>query len=842
MKILAIDGNSLLNRAYYGVRDLKTIDGTPTNAVYGFLTVWEKIDKELSPDMVAVAFDRKEPTFRHQAYEGYKANRHGMPDDLAQQLPLTKELITLLGGHVVEKAGFEADDILGTIARLSVEQGFDCVIATGDRDSLQLVQDGVTVRLSTNKEAIFYDSKRVFEQYGVTPKELVDVKALMGDSSDNIPGVKGIGEKTALQIIANYHSIAAIFDDPASLDIPKRAKNLLSQEAAKQQAQMSYKLGKIVTDVPIEQDVKAFMRKQPDQEGLQCFYEKLAFKKFLKKMDASTQPQKQTISMSTLKNPSAKEAQNHLDTCETIDFLLQKNLLIHANDCIIEYTEDVLKNFKTLVCNSPKPKRTDKVKELYTLCLQEGFHCEKITLSVDLAAYLLDSLQKEDTIGATIQKYDIPAMEDETYREISALRPLCDRLTSALQEEKLDSLLQQIELPLSLALAKMEIAGIGADRNGIEAFGNELEQKIQTLTQEIYDLAGEPFNIQSTKELGMILFQKLALPTFKKTKTGYSTNVDVLEKLIKYHPIAEKVLAYRKYAKLHSTYIVGLNKEIAADGRIHSKFRQTETRTGRISSTEPNLQNIPIRTEEGSQIRKFFVAKKGYMLLDADYSQIELRLLAHIAQDKRMIEAFQNGEDIHAATASEVFGIASAFLPAELRRRAKAINFGIVYGIGAYSLSQDIGVSIQQAKEYIQNYLAKFPGVRDYMHDIVEQARAEGMVRTLYGRLRRIPEITSKNSNMRSFGERVALNTPIQGSAADIIKIAMVAVQKRLEEEALDAAIVLQVHDELLVEASMSDADRAGAILQYEMEHAASLSVPLAVEVSSGQSWFDAKG
>lgn len=842
MKILAIDGNSLLNRAYYGVRDLKTVDGTPTNAVYGFLTVWEKMDKELEPDMIAVAFDRKEPTFRHQAYEGYKANRHGMPDDLAQQLPLTKELITLLGGHVVEKAGFEADDILGTIARLSVAQGFDCVIATGDRDSLQLVQDGVTVRLSTNKEAILYDSQRVIEQYGVTPKELIDVKALMGDSSDNIPGVKGIGEKTALQIIANYHSIAAVFDNPASLDIPKRAKNLLSQETAKQQAQMSYQLGKIVTDVPIEQNIKAFMRKQPDQEGLQRFYQKLAFKKFLKKMDGAVQPKKQTISMPTLKNPSTKEAQNHLNACETIDFLLQKNLLIHAKDCIIEYTEDVLENFKTLVCDSPKPKRTDKVKELYTLCLQEGLACEKIILSVDLAAYLLDSLQKEDTIGATIQKYDIPAMEDETYREISALRPLCDRLTGALQQEKLDSLLQQIELPLSLALAKMEIAGIGADRNGIETFGNELEQKIQTLTQEIYDLAGEPFNIQSTKELGTILFQKLALPTFKKTKTGYSTNVDVLEKLIKYHPIAEKVLAYRKYAKLHSTYIVGLDKEIAADGRIHSKFRQTETRTGRISSTEPNLQNIPIRTEEGSQIRKFFVAKKGYLLLDADYSQIELRLLAHIAQDKRMIEAFQNGEDIHAATASEVFGIDPAFLPAELRRRAKAINFGIVYGIGAYSLSQDIGVSIQQAKEYIQNYLAKFPGVRDYMHDIVEQAKAEGMVRTLYGRLRRIPEITSKNSNMRSFGERVALNTPIQGSAADIIKIAMVAVQKRLEEEALDAAIVLQVHDELLVEASMSHADRAGAILQYEMEHAASLSVPLAVEVSSGQSWFDAKG
>lgn len=850
MKVLAVDGNSILNRSYYGVRNLSNSKGVPTNAVFGFFNVMDKMIKEVEPDCVAVAFDLSAPTFRHKQYDGYKAGRKGMPEELAVQLPVTKELIQLFGYHIVECEGFEADDIMGTFARLCREQNAECVIATGDRDNLQLVGDGVTVRLATNKEAILFDTDKIVEEYGVTPPELIEVKALMGDSSDSIPGVKGIGEKTALSLVSKYHSVSYILDHAQELDATTRVKNLLSAEGARELAEMSRMLGTIVDNAPIDGDLSHYAVGPRDDAGLYRIFSELELKKFLERYhlqpegEPAPAPEKQPERhFIVLQNPPAEQIAQQLG--DTVDFLYSEGLLLlNLGDTIVEYNFDAESAFRALVLQNDRPKRTHGAKELYKRCFAEGEQLTNLVFSTDLAAYLLDALAKGYALGGLIEKYlpDFNCNVEERYREIAAFPALCDTLNKQLTEWEMGSLLHDIELPLSEVLANMENKGFQVDVAGVRAFGEMLQVEIERLTQEIYGYAGEEFNINSTRELGAILFDKLGLPTGKKTKTGYSTNVDVLEKLIPKHPIAELVLEYRKLTKLSSTYVTGLLKVTGPDQRVHSVFRQTETRTGRISSTEPNMQNIPIRTELGSQMRKFFVAKPGCVLLDADYSQIELRILAHISNDSRMIAAFREGADIHTATASQVFGVPAEVLPAELRRRAKAINFGIVYGIGAYSLSQDINVSVAEAKEYIENYLHTYSGVRQYMNDIVESSAKSGFVKTMFGRVRHLPEITSSNHNTKAFGERVALNTPIQGTAADIIKIAMVKVYRRLKEEGLSAQLILQVHDELLIEVSKADAPRAKGILKEEMEHAADLSVPLSVDVSEGENWYDAKG
>lgn len=851
MKVLAVDGNSILNRSFYGVRNLSNSKGVPTNAVFGFFNVMDKMIKEVEPDCVAVAFDLSAPTFRHKQYDGYKANRKGMPEELAVQLPVTKELIQLFGYHIVECEGFEADDIMGTFARICREQSAECVIATGDRDNLQLVGDGVTVRLATNKEAILFDTDKIAEEYsGVTPKELIEVKALMGDSSDNIPGVKGIGEKTALSLVAKYHSVSYILDHAQELDATTRVKNLLSAQGARELAELSRTLGTIVDNAPIDEELSHYRTGARDDARLYEIFSELELKKFLERYHlqpggepAPVREKQPAHSFAVLQNPPAEEVRQKLG--DTVDFLYDGGLLLlNLGDAIAEYNFNAQAAFEEIVLTSELPKRTHGAKELYKRCFAEGETLKNLVFSTDLAAYLLDALAKGYALSGLIDKY-LPGFEsdvEDRYRDIAAFPSLCDALAKELTSWEMGSLLHDIELPLSEVLANMENEGFQVNVAGIREFGEMLQIEIDRITREIYDLAGEEFNINSTRELGGILFDKLGLPTGKKTKTGYSTNVDVLEKLIPKHPIAGLVLEYRKLAKLNSTYVTGLLKVTGPDERVHSVFRQTETRTGRISSTEPNMQNIPIRTELGSQMRKFFVARPGCVLLDADYSQIELRILAHISGDQHMIKAFREGADIHTATASQVFGVPPEVLPAELRRRAKAINFGIVYGIGAYSLSQDINVSVAEAKEYIDNYLRTYSGVRQYMEDIIGSSSKSGYVKTMFGRVRHLPEIQSSNHNTKAFGERVALNTPIQGTAADIIKIAMVKVYRRLKEEKLSAQLILQVHDELLIEVAEADAPRAKKILKEEMENAAALSVPLSVDVSEGQNWYDAKG
>lgn len=843
MKLLAIDGNSILNRSFYGVHGLTTATGIPTGAVYGFYHIFDKMVREVSPDAIVAAFDVKEPTFRHKEYPNYKANRHKMPDDLAIQLPYTKEMLTYLGCTILEAPGYEADDILGTLARLATESGNECVIATGDRDSLQLVNDRVTVRLATNKEAVLYDVAKIKESYGVSPKELIEVKALMGDSSDNIPGVKGIGEKSALSLISQYHTIDAVFSQLDDLKTTTRIRNLLHADDAKALAFLSRKLGTINCDVPIENDLTQYQKKPTDHDRLLQLFQKLEFRKLVEKLTPKEQMtpaanEPEVPPPIKIENPPIEKAKQLLAPCKTIDFIFWEDSLILAADHrqLIRYTSDIPEAFGELISKSDQPKRTANAKEAFRYCLDQNLPLENLRFSADLAGYLINCLERDHSLPALKQRY-LP----------NAALPACfpqlfDQLEVQLEQLSLTKLNREIELPLALVLSDMERLGVQIDADGLTAFGDELQTAITAITSEIYQIIGETFNLNSPKELGHILFETLSLPHGKKTKLGYSTNAEILEKIIDYHPVVPKILEYRMLTKLYSTYVVGLLKLRTSDGRIHTLFKQTETRTGRISSADPNLQNIPIRNQLGSHLRRFFTARDGYRLIDADYSQIELRLLAHIADDQRLIAAFQNGEDIHTATASEVFGLPIDRVPSELRRRAKTINFGIVYGMSAYSLGQDLGVSVGEARNYIERYNRTYSGVRDYMEQTVKESRETGQVRTLFGRLRPLPEIRSTSARLCAFGERVARNTPIQGAAADIIKIAMIRIYHRLKEEQLDAHLLLQVHDELLVEAAVSDIPAARKVVQEEMEHAVQLKVPLAVDLSEGDSWYDAKG
>lgn len=834
MKLLVIDGNSILNRAFYGIRLLTNKKGVYTNAITGFFNIFLKLKANFAPDSIAVAFDLKAPTFRHKLYDGYKANRKGMPEELAMQLPYVKEILTAMGVPMVTLEGYEADDLIGTLSHAADLAGAECVIATGDRDSFQLITDKVSVNLAGNKEDVFYTPEKIREVYGVEPKQMIEVKALMGDTSDNIPGVKGIGEKTALNLIQNYNTVSNIYDNIDNLTISDSVRKKLAE--GKETAFLSRDLGTICLEAPIDTNPDSYKTTCGDQKRLAEILTELEMFTLLKKMN---------ISKSEL--DAAKEqlaAKERLEKAETVDVQLdprQDDLILYGGQLVVckNKTASILLPLEEKeYLESDTPKRTFSVKELWSYALERGYSVNNVVFDSTLAAYLLNVNANEYSLERLCGQYNVPL--PESYEQLGeCLFALNTQLFRQLTKENMTNLLTEIEIPLAEVLSNMERDGVMLDSTGLELFGEGLLEDAKRLEQEIYDLAGEKFNIGSPKQLGVILFEKLQLPYGKKTKTGYSTNADVLESLADKHPIINKISEYRALTKLHSTYVTGLLKAVCPDGRIHSTFKQTETRTGRISSVEPNIQNIPVRTELGKNMRKFFVAKRGYKLVDADYSQIELRVLAHISDDKIMQEAFASGDDIHAITASQVFNQPLQWVTPQMRSSAKAVNFGIVYGIGAFSLSKDIGVSVAEAKRYIEAYLEKYSGVDRYMKQTVEDAKEKGYVSTMMGRKRFIPEINASNKIAAAAAARIAMNTPIQGTAADIIKLAMIKVFRRLKQENINARLILQVHDELIVEAEEGCADRAAELLKEEMENCVKLAVPLIVDAETGNSWYE---
>ncbi len=853
MKLLVLDGNSIINRAFYGIKLLTTKDGRYTNAIYGFMNIFYKLCDELHPDSVAFAFDLKAPTFRHKMYDEYKAGRKPMPPELAEQMPVLKDLLRALGYKIVTKEGYEADDILGTLA-FSCKDGDECYIATGDRDSLQLVGDNVKVLLASTKmgrpETNIYDVKRIKDDYGVTPHQLIDIKALMGDSSDNIPGVSGVGQKTAQSLISELGSIQNIYDNIDTIDIRETLRNKLKND--KDSAFMSYKLGEICKSVPIETDYSFYVPDEGDKGEALSILRSLEMYKLIDKIGLNTVTYDAKPENTTVKEYKRVNSLNA--------FLLKANKLYFVysvkdgrfeslaacnGDDICEVNtenDSEVEAFINILEDENTEKYTFNIKPLYAYAFSHGFEIKNVKMDLMLAAYLLNPSAKDYDIEKLAAEYNVYYEADGGFSALSeTVYPLTVKLSALLEERDQTELLSNIELPLAEVLASMEKIGVKVDKNGIEAFGDMLGERIKGLQSRIYELAGEEFNINSPKQLGEILFVKLAIPTKKKTKSGFSTNAEVLEKLADEYEIVKFILEYRTYTKLKSTYCDGLLKEIAADGRIHSTFNQTETRTGRISSTEPNLQNIPVRTELGREMRKFFIADDGKVLVDADYSQIELRVLSDIADDKAMIDAFNNGDDIHAITASQVFKMPLQMVTPLMRSRAKAVNFGIVYGIGAFSLAKDIGVSRAEADRYIKDYLHHYSGVDRYMNEVVEEAKKNGYVKTLFGRRRYLPELSSSNGMLRAFGERVARNMPIQGTAADIIKIAMIRVYTRLKEENLNARLILQIHDELIVEAPENEKTKAELIVKEEMENACKMKVLLKSDAHSGESWYDAK-
>lgn len=847
MKLMILDGNSIVNRAFYGVRMLNAPDGTPSNAVYGFTAILQRLLEEQKPEAVCVAFDLKAPTFRHLEYDAYKAQRKPMPEELAVQIPILKELLDAMGIRRYELEGYEADDILGTAAAVCQREGWDCAIVTGDKDSLQLISAGTTVcNVKTRMgqtETINYTPALFREEYGFEPERMVDLKALMGDSSDNIPGVPGVGEKTALDLIRRYGTIDNIYAGLDSLDIKAGVRKKLKE--GEESARKSYWLATIARDIPIHFVPEENLWNRDYQPSLYPLMKRLGFNKFIEKwgLEPDSAPAgRAPAGMERIDAPDAGLLRRAIEKAERVAVLPVEGLdSLEICDGERVYTaawNSLGEEYNPLLrlLFGPKTKKIGQnVKDLIGLLLKEGLPAEGFIFDTALAGYLLDATGSD----YSPQRLSARWLGGEQ-SGAEALYHLCGVLDGKLKELKMDELYYSIELPLCRVLADMEQAGFFVDRKALYEFGESLNGDIARLQEAIWGHAGHEFNINSPKQLGEVLFDQLMLPSGKKTKTGWSTNADVLEKLRGKHPIIEQVLEFRMLAKLKSTYADGLLKVISPDGRIHTSFQMTVTATGRLSSTEPNLQNIPVRRALGAQIRKMFVAAPGMTLVDADYSQIELRLLAHISGDETMREAFLSGEDFHSVTASKVFNVPLSEVTPTLRSRAKAVNFGIVYGISAFSLAQDIGVWPSEAKTYMDAYMEKYHGVRDYMKNIVVQAREDGYVSTLFGRRRELPELKSSNFNMRSFGERVALNMPIQGTAADIIKLAMVNVQKRLSAEGMKSRLILQVHDELIVECPEGEADKAAEILRQEMENAVSLAVPLTVDVHAGHSWAEA--
>ena len=866
MKLLAIDGNSILNRAYYGIKALTTKNGEFTNGIYGFLSILLKVLDEVQPEAVACAFDLHGPTFRHEMYDGYKAQRKGMPDELASQMEPLKELLDALGFTIVTCQGYEADDILGALAKACSDGGNDCVIATGDRDSLQLVGGHVSVRLATTKmgqpASTLYDRAAVMEKYGVEPPQLIDVKALMGDASDNIPGVAGIGEKTALALVSQFHDLDAVYEHLDDPSVKPGVRKKLAE--GREMAYTSRKLGEICCDAPIDAEPGHYLRGPVDQKKAAALFARLEMFKMMERWGvdpqaaageggdvppaAACEPSRPlTVSAGPADFAGRVAAAGGADVIAGLDgsgdivavaAVLPDALLLAGKDAAAE------------LLRSDAPLRVWSSKPFHRIAYKENQYIQNVKFDAELAAYLLsptsavyDPLQLAAQYGIAPRELagEVPEDFAALAGQAAVLDELCGRLAAEIAEKGQEKLLFEIEMPLARVLAGMECEGFSLDADALREYGGELDDRLEELHAGIVEYAGYDFNLNSPKQLGDVLFVKLGLPAKKRTKTGYSTNVDVLEALRPHHPIINLILEYRKLSKLKSTYVDGLLKVVGPDGRVRSTFQQTETRTGRISSTEPNLQNIPVRTEEGSKLRRFFRAREGWKLVDADYSQIELRVLADLADDENMIAAFQSGEDIHTTTAAQVFGLPEEMVTPVMRSRAKAVNFGIVYGIGAFSLSQDIGVSIAEADSYIKNYLEHYAGVRKYMEDTIKFARENGYVRTLFGRRRYLPELAASNKVTQAFGERVARNTPIQGTAADIIKIAMVRVFERLRREGLRARLILQVHDELLVEAPAEEVPAATAILKEEMEHAITLKVPLVADANVGDNWLEAK-
>ena len=827
MKLLVIDGNSILNRAFYGIRLLSNKKGMFTNAITGFFNIYLKLISAFNPDGAAVAFDLKAPTFRHKLYDGYKAGRKGMPEELAMQLPVVKELLSVMGIPVIECEGYEADDILGTLSAECEKKGYECIIATGDRDSFQLVTEKVTVNLAATKEDVLYTPEKIMEVYGVTPPQMIEVKALMGDGSDNIPGVAGIGEKTALSLIQKYHSIAEIYENIDTIEVTKSVREKLIK--GEESCRMSHTLGTICKTAPIDTEPEHYSFGKRDETRLAAMLTDLEMFTLLKKLNVG----KEAVAAAVVQAAQIQESSEEIAEIErtTADYIVVDGKLYR---CLDGKSEIVSESDYEKVLSDNSPKRTFNLKSMLSEISSE---INNVVFDSTLAAYLLNVNAAEYNLERLCTEYSV-VYDTENIPE--TLYKLNCVLYSRLKAEEMERLLTEIEIPLAYVLVSMEKYGVEVDKEALEEFGKRLTAEAEDIEQQIYVCAGEAFNISSPKQLGAILFDKLKLPSGKKTKTGYSTNAEVLEGLIGYDPIIELVLNYRTLTKLNSTYAAGLLKVIADDGRVHTTYKQTETRTGRISSAEPNIQNIPVRTELGREFRRFFVAREGYKLVDADYSQIELRLLAHISDDKNMIEAFKSGEDIHTITASQVFNQPVEWVTPEMRSSAKAVNFGIVYGIGAFSLSKDIGVSVKQADEYIKAYLAKYSGVADYMEKTTSSAKKNGYVTTMFGRRRYVPELSMSNKNVQAMGKRIAMNTPIQGTAADIIKLAMVKVYDRLKKELPEARLILQVHDELIVEAKECDAEKAAEILCEEMEKAVELSVPLIADAKIGESWYEA--
>ena len=886
-KLMLIDGNSIVNRAFYGVRPLSAPDGTPTNAVYGFLAILQKLLEDEDPDGLCVAFDRKEPTFRHQRSEAYKATRKPMPEELAAQMPVLKDVLDALGICRCELAGWEADDLLGTLSRRGAEQGIECVIVTGDKDSLQLVGGGVRVLNVKSRmgqtETTDYTVERFRAEYGFDPEKMVDLKALMGDSSDNIPGVPGVGEKSAMDLLHSFGSLDGVY---AHLDDPGIKKGLRAKlEAGKDSAYESFWLATIDRNAPLELAPESMERPVAYGGAAYELFKRLGFMKFIDKWGlkadaAPSKPEKTFEGVCTSCVPAGEkeltEALSHV-RAQTLYYAWdsdRRELAVHFDVSETDaeaiflspetYTGDYTAAL-SLLLDGKYPKAGHDVKNFQREMLDMGVDASaNWVFDAALAGYLLDSTASGydlDRLCLAYCGFSLPEPEadegqmslsldgeDEKARLAKRMGALTSRaaaaaaleeaMTPRLAECGMTELFERIEMPLCAVLAGMEHRGFLADREALRQFGESLVDDIDRLQRTIWDEAGEEFNINSPKQLGTVLFDKLGLPGGKKTKTGWSTNADTLDRL-RYAPIVNHVLEYRELTKLKSTYADGLLKVIGPDGRIHTNFQMTVTATGRLSSTEPNLQNIPVRRELGAGLRRMFTAGEGNVLIDADYSQIELRLLAHISGDENMRAAFLSGEDVHRVTASQVFGIPLEDVTPEERRRAKAVNFGIVYGISAFSLSQDIDVSVAEAKAYMDAYLERFHGVRDYQKNIVEQAKADGYVSTLFRRRRYLPELKG-NFTMRSFGERVALNMPIQGTAADVIKLAMVNVDKRLRAEGMAARLILQVHDELIVECPDGEKERAAALLQEEMENAVHYSVPLTAEAKWGRTWAEA--
>ncbi|MBQ9784368.1 MAG: DNA polymerase I [Clostridia bacterium] len=835
-KLLAIDGNSILNRAFYGIRPLTTKDGFPTNALYGLVTMITRQADAIRPDYCAVAFDLKAPTFRHNMYDAYKAGRRPMPEELALQLPMAKELLSAMGYHVLELAGYEADDILGTLAQMCDDADCDAYLLTGDRDSLQLIDEHVHVLLATNNETVEMDEAKFMEKYGVPSSRFVDVKALMGDSSDNIPGVPGIGEKTALKLISEYGSLDGVYEAlPTAKHTPSVRAKL---EGGRESAYLSQTLARICRTVPLSCALDE-LSPASDRAELRRLFLRLEFSAFLKRFDLNDAEEAsadvRTVSVETLEGG---EILAKISDLGTVAFDFDGTYCVFSDGNAVWRTEEPLSSLYFTLMG--KRLITYDCKVLYKEPALAGLDALDV-YDLMLGAYLANSSKSNFELPTLVSDYLGELYNDTLPRALYYTRlytPIDEKLTESGQAE----LLRTLEMPLARVLANMETAGFRIDREGIARYGEQLGAVAQALEERIYFHAGKPFNINSPKQLGEILFDTLGLPHAKKTKTGYSTNAEILEKLRPYHEIITDILDYRQVTKLKSTYTDGLLKVADENGRVHTHFKQTGTATGRLSSTEPNLQNIPVRTELGRELRRFFLPENGdYVIIDADYSQIELRLLAHVSGDANMIRAFKSGVDVHTSTAATVFGVAESDVTGEMRKKAKAVNFGIMYGIGAFSLSDDIGVSRAEAQAYIDQYLAGYPGIDAYLKNTIKEAYRDGYVTTLFGRRRYIPELAGTNKMQQKFGERVAMNSPIQGTAADIIKLAMIRVHDRLKESGIDARLILQVHDELLIEAHRSCADEAQRILQEEMENAVSYSVPLDVDIHAGNSWYEAK-